>query len=107
MNGEWKLELDIDDHHPGSAITNTEPGPVIKIIRATQFPVSLQKISRDEAIDEIEFLWPWTVGWSDEHEFAAKRIITNGMYHLYTGNSIVEPIKLMDKLVRDLGNSDK
>lgn len=105
MNGELKLEFEIDDFHPGAAITHAGPGPIILVMRNPDLPASLRRLSEDQGIKEFEILWPWHNGWTAIHDNAAKKLLNHGVYRLSTGNSLSRPLSMLDDLICELSNS--
>jgi hypothetical protein len=106
VNGELKLEFEIDDYHPGATIAHADPGPIVLVIRNPNLPASLQRLSGEQGIKEFEVLWPWQNGWSADHEGAAKLLLNHGVYRLFTGNSISEPLSMLDELISDLSETE-
>jgi hypothetical protein len=99
MNNEWKLEIEIEDYYPGAAITEAQPGPILLVTRNPTIPAAIELLPPEIAIKEFEIVWPWQEGWSEEHETAAKQLLRNGVFRLYTGSKIFESINLIDELV--------
>ena len=103
MNGEWKIELNVDEHFPGKAVTCADPGPVILLERGSQGITSLKYLPPNVADCTIEVLWPWDSGWKDEHEDAITRLVSNGgAYTLQMNDSPDAAVDQIDQLLERL-----
>jgi len=99
MNAEWKLELDLEEHRPGSTVVCAPPGPVVMLRRGTPGQTHLEFLEPDEASRTFEVLWPWDSGWTEEHERAISSLLSKGAHYLWMNGSPDEAVEALDRLV--------
>jgi hypothetical protein len=100
MNGEWKLEMDLENHFPGSPVVCAGPGPVVMLRRGQSGETRLEHLDPETAHRNFEVLWPWDSGWMDHHEREITQLISNGAYALHMNGSPDETVDLLDQLLR-------
>jgi hypothetical protein len=106
LNGESKLEIEIEDYYPGSSITHAEPGLILLVTRNPDLPATIKRVPAEDAAREFEVIWPWEVGWTAEHEKASLSLLQNGIFRLYTGKNIFESLSLIDEFVENVTKSE-
>ena len=100
INGEWKLEIDLERFYPGSAVTNASPGPVVFLEQGPDSgPVQIEPVARQEIAGRLQVVWPWWVGWTDEMERQLARLVELGAYRLRTAGSPQEAVDALDALL--------
>ena len=99
INGEMKLEFDLEDFWPGSTVTSTEPGLAILVKHGTHGPTYIEPVSFDQALQEAEVLWMWMTGWSDEHERGTQQLFEGGVYNLHVNDAPDKVVDALDHLV--------
>lgn len=102
MNGEWKLELDLETCFPGCADVCAAPGPVILLERGAKGETGLAYLLPDAALQAFEVIWPWGSGWTETHERQISRLITNGAYRLRMNGSPDTAVDQIDQLLEEL-----
>ena len=99
LNGEMKLEIDLEAFWPNSTVISAEPGLVILAKRSTHGATRIEPVSFDQALQEAELLWSWTTGWSDEHERGIQRLFKGGVYDLHVNDAPDKVVDALDDLV--------
>lgn len=106
INGESKLEIEIEDYYPGSSITHAPPGPILLVTRNPDLPVRIVRIPMEIAVHEYEIIWPWEIGWTSAHEEASWSLLRQGIFRLYTGNNIFDSLSLIDEFIENIAKSE-
>ena len=99
VNGEHKLEVDLDDHSPGAATPRAAAGPVVLLARGTGGPTRAEWLSPDDAPAEVEVLWPWEAGWTDAHDRTAARLLDQGVLRLHLNGTPDEAIDALEGML--------
>jgi hypothetical protein len=99
INGEMKLEIDLEALWPGSTVISAEPGLAILVKRDTHGPTRIEPVSLDRALQEAEVLWSWATGWSDEHERGIQGLFEGGAYYLHVNDAPDKVVDALDHLV--------
>lgn len=103
INGEWKLEVDVETFYPRSAAASAAPGPVVFLEpEMGSGPARIELISPEETADRLEVVWPWWVGWTDEMERQLARLVEPGAYRLRTSASPEDAVDALDSLRSNL-----
>lgn len=101
MSGEWKLELDMENHFPGSTVVCANPGPVVMLHRGKPGETRLEYLPTETAHRKFEVLWPWDSGWTAQHEGEITKLISDGAYALYMNGSPNEAVDILDQLLKE------
>jgi len=102
INGEWKLEIDLESMYPGSTVVQARPGLMVLAKRGSGGPTRVEPASREEALSNSEIMWPWQGGWTDELERGSQSLLDGGIYRLYINGSPDETVNALDKLVEEV-----
>jgi hypothetical protein len=88
INGEWKLEIDLEARFPGAAITCAAPAHLVLLERSPDgSPTRLEPLPRAEARACFSLLWPWNSGWSAAMEAAGAGLLERPVYRLRMNGS--------------------
>jgi hypothetical protein len=98
MNGEWKIELNVENLYPNSTVVCADLGVVVILRRGQPGTSQLIPLDAMEASDEFEILWPWDSGWTETHEQAIMGLISKGVYILEMSGPPDEAVDLLDRL---------
>jgi hypothetical protein len=99
-NGERKIDVDVAGQFPGRTVPSAPLGPMLVLSRRPG-PTEIERLPDDEAVSEIEPVWPWQVGWSAMHQALLEGVARYGVYRLATG---AEPDAMVDALDAFLAN---
>ena len=100
INGEWKLEIDLETFYPGSTATHAPPGPLVFLEQGTDSgPVRIEPVAPQEIAERLQVVWPWWVGWTGEMEGQLARLVELGAYRLRTAGSPHEVVDALDALL--------
>jgi len=103
INGEWKLEVDLETLFPQSTLTQARPGVVILLERGSGGYTRFEPISREEAMNHSEIIWPWKIGWTDELELGSQSLLDGGTFRLHMNGNPDGTVDVLDQLVEELG----
>lgn len=98
INGEEKIEVDLEEVRPGSTVVSARPGPVVSLRRAPGETSRLEPVAPDEARDE------WLAGCaSREREIAGygaavAPLLERGVHRLRFGDDIDRAVELLAEL---------
>jgi hypothetical protein len=99
INGEWKLELEMEQLVPGSTTTNASLGLVLFLEREPDTgPTRVEPLSPEQALAGFDIIWPWWVGWTDEMEQRIPMLWERGAYRLWMNGSPSEAVRVIDTL---------
>jgi hypothetical protein len=87
INGERKLELDVESAFPGAARVSTSPAALFFLERATGADTCLSALSAEETRQRMQVIWTWGIGWSALHEQAVDRLLELPAYLLAMNGS--------------------
>ncbi len=105
INGEWKLELDLDALIPGSTTTDAGPGLVLFLERElAPGATRIEPVPLAEALDEFHLVWPWSMGWTEEMEQQLADLLEGKTYRLHVNGSPNQVVDLLDELVTEVPN---
>jgi hypothetical protein len=96
VNGEWKLEVELEAYHPGSAVTNAAPGPIFLLERRQGGGVAcIEPLSPANLRAGFRDIWPWWAGWTDELAQRVEGLLAGGAFRLWTND---DPYQAVDAL---------
>jgi hypothetical protein len=95
-NGEHKLEVDLDEHAPGTATPRAAAGPVVLLARDSGGPTRAEWLVPDDDPTEVEVLWPWEAGWTAAHERTAIRLLDHGVLRLHLNGTPDEGVDALE-----------
>jgi hypothetical protein len=102
VNGEWKVEVELNDLFPNATTTNAAPGIIVLLERATsEQPTGYCPLSREEARRTFDVVWSWEVGWKADYERALNQLLTQGGYRLYMNGTPDEAVVALNALVAE------
>jgi len=96
VNGEHKLELDLDEHSPGAATPRAAAGPVVLLTRDSGGPTRAEWLSPGDAPADVEVLWPWEGGWTAAHDRVAARLLDRGVLRLHLNSTPDEAVDALE-----------
>jgi hypothetical protein len=102
INGEWKLEVDLETMFPQSTLMQAMPGIVILLARGSGGHTRFEPISREEAMRNSEIIWPWKIGWTDELERGSQSLLDGGTFRLHMNGNPEETVNVLDQLVEEI-----
>jgi hypothetical protein len=94
-NGEHKLEIDLDEHAPGTATPQATAGPIVLLARDSGGPTRAEWLSPLAAPSEVE-TWPWELGWTAAHEQTAARLLEHGVLRLHLNSTPDEAVTALE-----------
>jgi len=97
VNGEHKIEVDLELLRPGAARPNAPAGAAIRLVRGSDGPTRLEALSPAEAADSFEVLWPWGDGWSAGHEGVVRSLLADGAARLHMNGSPEEAAEVLGR----------
>jgi hypothetical protein len=95
-NGEQKLELDLDEHAPGTAAPRATAGPIVILARDSGGPTRAEWLSPLATPTEVEILWPWESGWTAAHERTVARLLEHGLLRLHLNSTPDEAVTALE-----------
>lgn len=98
LSGEWKLEIDLEAMFPGSTVTNALPGLVLFMERGTPPAIQFQPMPFEEALEALEIVWPWAVGWTNEMDQGMRDLLEGKAYRFWIEGSPDDIVDMMDTL---------
>jgi hypothetical protein len=102
LNGEWKLELDLDALMPGSTTIDAPSGLVLFLERGGAAGATrIEPVPLSEALDEFHLVWPWSIGWTERMEQGLSDLLEGKTYRLRVNGSPDQVVDLLDELVRE------
>ena len=100
------------DRHPdnqqaildrGSTVPCARPGLAIFLERGkAPGPTRVEPVAMQEALDQLEIVWPWWVGWTDGMERQLPRLLERGAHRLCMNGSPDRAIDSLDALQKTL-----
>ena len=96
-NGEQKLEIDLDDHAPGTATPRAAAGPIALLARDTGGLTRAEWLAPDDDPAEVEVLWPWEAGWTPAHERTGTRLLDHGLLRLHLNGTPDEAVDALER----------
>jgi hypothetical protein len=100
INGEWKLEVDVEAYQPGAVTPDAAPGLVILLERGEKTSSArAEPVPPDEARAHFQAIWPWWVGWRPEMDRAITRLLAGCTYRLWMNGSPDEAVDVLDALL--------
>lgn len=100
MNGEWKLEVELEEQRPGSTTVDAAPGLVVFVERGGGPAFTrVEAVPLAQALDRFEVVWPWWVGWTEQLEAAVPRLLERGAYRLRMNGSPDDAVDALDDLL--------
>jgi hypothetical protein len=104
LNGEYKLEVELETLFPGSTITNAAPGLVLFLERmTTPGATRIEPVPLVEALEQLDLVWPWSVGWTEEMERQLARLLEAKTYRVRMSDSPDEVVEALDALLAQEG----
>jgi len=94
-NGEWKLEIELEDLLPGSAVTSAALGAVVFLERELGTTCRMQVIDSHRAFQRFEPIWSWDIPWQKEYEKQMVGLIEKNTYQLSMNGSPHEAAALL------------
>ncbi len=102
VNGEWKIEIDLEEMYPGSTIIQAAPGPVVLLERKRSVTSGIQPVDRKQAMSQFEVIWSWQTGWDEYLESASQCLLDHGIYRLSMNASPDDAVDALDTLLAEL-----
>jgi hypothetical protein len=100
VNGEWKLEVELDELIAGATITNAPPGLLVFLERTTTPPGTyIERLSPAETRQRFSAVWSWEVGWQDMYEQSLTRWLAQGSYRLLMNGTPDEAVDALAALI--------
>jgi hypothetical protein len=103
INGEWKLEVDLESLYPHSTLVQARPGWMVLAERSTGGRTRIEPVSRGEALSHSEIIWPWQTGWTDELERGSQSLLDGGTFRLHINGKPDEAVDALDGLLAEAG----
>jgi hypothetical protein len=99
VNGEWKIEVELDDHFPGATVTHAKPGPIVLLERGAAPSTMVEALTPAAARQAFDVIWSWTEGWKEQYERQIGRLLEGHVYRLHMNGSPFEAVDALDALV--------
>lgn len=100
VNGERKLELEIETRFPGAARTHIERAFLVFLARRpTVQAASLEQLSLSEARRAFSVIWSWESGWQAAYETRLLPLLTQGAYRLSINGTPDATVTLLDEWI--------
>ena len=100
INGEWKLEVRPEEYYQDSTVPSAMPGLVVFLERGkASGPTRVEPVTTEEALEQLEVVWPWWVGWNHEMESQLPRLLEQGAHRLWIYGSPDEAVDRLDALL--------
>jgi hypothetical protein len=99
INGEWKLEVDLESLYPHSTLVQTRPGLMVLAERGTAGRTRIEPVSREQALSHSEIIWPWQTGWSEALERGSQSLLDGGTFRLHINGTPDDAVDALDGLV--------
>ncbi|MFZ4663752.1 MAG: hypothetical protein ACOYNY_42520 [Caldilineaceae bacterium] len=100
VNGEWKLEVELDELIAGATITNAPPGLLVFLERTTTPPgTHIERLSPAETRQRFSAVWSWEVGWQDLYDQVLTRWLAQGSYRLLMNGTPDEAVDALAALI--------
>jgi hypothetical protein len=100
VNGEWKIEVALDQLFPDATITQAEPGLIVLLERAAASEQArIESLSATDARQAFDVIWSWTEGWKEEYEQQLGRLLDRQVYRLHLNGSPYDAVDALDTLV--------
>lgn len=102
VNGEWKVEVELDALFPGSTLTQARPGPIVFLERATgDRPTGYERLGLAEARQLFDVVWAWSIGWTEEYEQGLAGLLDKGSYRLCMNGTPWEAVDALEALIAE------
>lgn len=102
VNGEWKLEIDIQERFPGMAVPTAQQGPVIFLQSSSPgICAGFKRLGLSEAQARFEVIWSWDIGWQPHFDTILNGWLEQGAYELQAGAVPGETVAKLDELYAD------
>jgi hypothetical protein len=103
INGEWKVEVDVESLYPGATATNATPGAILFLERKHDHrPTHIERLPPAVAREKFELVWPWEVGWQPYFDEQFERLLSCEAYRMTINGSPDESVETLDDLVAQL-----
>jgi hypothetical protein len=103
LNGEHKLEIDLEALFPGSAIPCAPAAGLVTIERGTGGPTRVERLDAPEAAEALVVLWAFEGGWTAGHDAAAARLAELPIHRLHNNGTPDEAVDALERLLAGLG----
>jgi hypothetical protein len=101
VNGEWKIEIDVEARFPGRALPHAGAGPIVFLERSPESSAADQRrLSLSEARGRFEAIWSWEIGWKETFDRQLNRLLEQGAYLLQAGDTPDETLRELDEIFR-------
>jgi hypothetical protein len=97
VNGERKIEVDLELLRPGAAQPSAPVGAAILLVRDSGGPTRIEGLGAAEATEAFEVLWPWGDGWSTGHEGIVRTLLAGGVARLHMNGSPEEAAEALTR----------
>lgn len=102
VNGEWKLEVELDQFIAGSTLTNAQPGLLVFLERTTTpHGTHLERLSPAETRQRFTAVWSWERGWQEMYERTLTRWLEQGSYCLRMNGTPDEAVDALEGLIKN------
>jgi hypothetical protein len=106
INGEWKLEVDLETYLPGSTVTDAAPGLVVCLERrTTSNAAGFEPVPLLSALRDFQLVWPWSVGQRHDIGEQVCSLLEHKTYRLHVNGSPDEVVDALDVLLDRCGRS--
>ena len=101
INGEWKLEVDLESLYPQSTVVQARPGLMVLLVRGSGGLTRVEPISREQALSHSEIIWPWQTGWTAELERGSQSLLDGGTLRLHINGTPDQAVDALDSLIEE------
>ncbi len=100
VNGEWKIEIDVQGRFPGRAVPRGGVGPVVFLERdGNASKAAYRRMSLEKANRRFEAIWSWEVGWREDYDCQLRDLLSRGAYLLQAGDVPEENVRVLDEII--------
>lgn len=106
VNGEWKIEVDVQTRFPGQSVPTAKTGPLI-FLQSSKPGVrsDFRRLDLAEAQDRFEVIWSWDIGWKPHFDALLNAWLETGAFELQAGETPDQTVLMLDALFEDWKSS--
>lgn len=102
LNGERKLEIDVETFFPGATRITTRPSMLVFLERDRQLKTAgtcITALPRQAAQECLRAIWTWEIGWDERLECAVQNMLNLPAYRLEMNGSPEDAMAALDGIL--------